>query len=43
MIPPLITAPIGDPGEPLQQVRAADRGTGQTIMVLGMRHDIIDR
>jgi hypothetical protein len=43
VIPTLIATPIGDPGEPPQQVSAPDRGIGQTSVAVWIGHDSIDR
>ena len=43
VIPPLITAPVGDPGEPSQQLRALHRGRRQAPSNVGIGHDTIDR
>jgi YVTN family beta-propeller protein len=43
VIPPLITAPVGDPGEPSQQLRALHRGRRQAPANVRIGHDTIDR
>ncbi len=43
VIPPLITAPVGDPGEPSQQLRTLHRGRRQAPSNVGIGHDTIDR
>jgi hypothetical protein len=43
VIPPLITAPVGDPGEPSQQLRSLYRSRGQAAPNIGIGHDTIDR
>jgi hypothetical protein len=42
VISPLVTAPVRDPGEPSQQLRASHRGRRQAPANVGIGHDTID-
>ncbi len=43
VIPPLVTAPVGDPDEPSQQLRTLHRGRRQAPSNAGIGHDTINR